>query len=159
MTISAATSSAAGISTSRPSACSSDAANERRRGGVATSPAARVTSACAMTAPYTRAFYFDAFSSREPGSIPHQVRDRPRLKNAMLRQLADGFFQQIPRLVAVFTFPFGIEAGHAQLLPERRDAGLVEGQSFAGQFLLQARIQLGDVGALVNRGGVDVLGD
>ena len=39
-----------------------------------------------------------------------------------LRQFADGFFQQRPGLLAVFAFPFGVEAGGAQLFPERRDA-------------------------------------
>lgn len=43
-----------------------------------------------------------------------------------LRQLADGFLQQRPRLLAVFSFPFGIEPGGTQFFAEWRRIRLVE---------------------------------
>src|SRR4051812_46351866 len=128
MTISAVTSSAAGISTSMPSAFSTFASVWRR--GEPAASAAGIRSACAMTAP-------------------------PRLT---LTQLADGLFEQIPGLIAVFAFPLSVEAGRAQLFAERSYRRLVEGQALAGEFLLQAGIELCDIGALVDRSRVDVLG-
>ena len=64
--------------------------------------------------------------------------------------LPTDFLQQRPGLVAVFALPLGVEAGGAQLLAERRPVGLVERQALAGQLLLQAGIQLGDIVALVD---------
>src|SRR6185369_2423720 len=75
------------------------------------------------------------------------------------RQLADGFFQEFPGLLAILALPLRVEAGRAELLAERRSVRLVEGQALAGEVLLQARIELGDIGPLVDGGRVDVLGD
>src|SRR6478736_5979257 len=58
----------------------------------------------------------------------------------VLRQFADGFFQQRPGLLTVFTFPFGIEAGGAQLFAERRHHGLVEGQAIVAKNINAAAI-------------------
>src|SRR5258708_20639830 len=73
-----------------------------------------------------------------------------------LRQLADGFFQQRPRLVAVFSLPLGIESGRTQFFPEWRDIRLVEYQPFPGQFLPQPGIELCNIDPLVNRGRVAI---
>src|SRR6266478_2018864 len=77
----------------------------------------------------------------------------------LLRQFADRFLQQLPRPIAVFAFPLGIETGGTKLVTEWRNRRLVEDQAFAGQFLLQAGIELGNIGALIETGGIDVLGD
>src|SRR5438270_8069993 len=80
-------------------------------------------------------------------------------QTCLLRQLADGFLQQLPRLIAVFAFPLGIETGGTKLVTEWRNRRLVENQTLAGQLLLQPGIELGDIGALVDTGRIDVLGD
>ena len=50
-----------------------------------------------------------------------------------LRQFADGFFQVLPGLIAIFALPFRIEARRAQLVPEWRDRGLVEASPLAAR--------------------------
>src|SRR6476661_551959 len=135
MTISATTRSAAGISTSIPSEVSREAASERRRGDIASPATACEIPASAMT-------------------VLCQL-----LLGDPLRQLADGFLQQCPRLVAVFALPLGIEPGRAQFFAEWGGIRLVEGQSLASQFLLQTGVQFGDIGALVSRSRINILGD
>src|ERR1700683_2292847 len=65
------------------------------------------------------------------------------------RELADGFLEYCPRLVAVLLLPLGIKADRAKLLAERRRIGLVEHQTLAGKLLLQRRVELGDVVSLL----------
>src|SRR5260370_37313028 len=82
-----------------------------------------------------------------------------RCHGGPLRQLADGFLQQGPRLLAVFSLPFGIEPGGTQFFAEWWRIRLVERQSLARQVLAQTGVQLCNVGALVSRRCIDVLGD
>src|SRR3974377_821530 len=131
MTISATTSRAAGISTISPSRCSREVAREGRRGGL------RVTSPTVISVISTRAMTA-AFSSR---------------------QLAGRLLQELPRLLAVFAFPFRVEARGLELIAERRRRRLIEDQALGRQVLLQASVELGDIGALVNGRRVDVLGN
>src|SRR5712671_2997981 len=80
-------------------------------------------------------------------------------KGYALRQLADGFFEQRPGLVAIFALPFRIEPGGTKLFTERRDIRLVEHQTLGLEFATQIGIQLGRIAALVDRRRVDILGD
>src|SRR5215475_12841042 len=129
MTISATTRNAAGISTMVPRMCSMVPSSVWGRGGsLITSPVASETSTCAMTGPYA------------------------------LRQLADGLLEQRPCLVAIFTFPLGIETGGAQLVAERRRIGLIEDEALAGELVLDAGVELLGVGAFLHCGVVNVLG-
>ena len=61
--------------------------------------------------------------------------------------------------VAVFLLPFGVEATLAQGLQEGLGLGVVEDHALGGEFGAQAGIELLDIGALQNRGGVEILGD
>jgi hypothetical protein len=70
--------------------------------------------------PRIEALYFDAFSSREPVSIPHQVRDRLSLENALNQRhfpLDELAFDR-PRSYIGFT---GLNAGHDD--DDRRNQG------------------------------------
>src|SRR5215469_15517361 len=74
-------------------------------------------------------------------------------------ELADRLLQDRPRLVAVFRLPLRIETGGAQFVAERSRTGLIEREALRGQVGLQGGVQLGDVVALLERRGIDVLGD
>ena len=64
-------------------------------------------------------------------------------------QLANRAFEDGPGFVTVLALPFGVETGLAQLIAEGCAVGLVESHPLGGQILLQAGIQLGDVGTLL----------
>src|SRR5580698_1737623 len=49
-------------------------------------------------------------------------------------QFADRLLEDRPGFLAVFSLPFGIETGGAQLITERRQIGLIEGQPLGRQF-------------------------
>src|SRR6185312_6975924 len=131
VTTSATTSKAAGISTSLPTKSSSAITGERRRGDITTSPAV----ACVASA-------FAIFVSLRP---------------AALRQFADRLLQDRPRLLAVFSLPFGIKAGGAQLVAEWRQIRLIESQTLGGEFLADGCVKLFGVGSRLQRRLVDVL--
>src|ERR1700722_7296421 len=128
--ISATTSNAAGTSTSLPTTASTVTASERRRGDTAPSVSACVVSALIII---------------------------PRLDANGSGQLADGFLQYPPGLVAVFSLPFGEETGRAQFIAEWRQIRLVEGQTLGREFLADGRIKLFRVDPGLQRRLVDVL--
>src|SRR4029077_12603869 len=74
------------------------------------------------------------------------------------RELTHRFLQEAPRLLAIFAFPFGIKAGGTQLVTERRGIGPIKNKALRSEVLLQASIELGDIVALLETGGVDMLG-
>src|SRR5258708_39547202 len=91
-----------------------------------------------------------ALSRQERGCAP---------ANGGLRKLAHGLLEDRPSLIAVLGFPLRVEACGAKLVAERRRIRPIEHQTLGRQVLLQSRVQLGDVVALFQAGGIDVLGD
>src|SRR5262249_31179179 len=73
-------------------------------------------------------------------------------------QGADLLFQHAPSLRAVLLLPFLVEAGAAQRGAECLRIGGVEYHAFLGEPGLNRLVELGDVRALVERGGIDVPG-
>src|SRR6266581_8749193 len=74
------------------------------------------------------------------------------------RELTDRFLQGAPCFLAIFALPFSIKAGGTKLAAERRGIGPVKNKALRSEVLLQAGIELGDILALLQTGGVDVLG-
>src|SRR3712207_3577302 len=66
-----------------------------------------------------------------------------------LCQGADGILKDRPRLIAVFALPFRVEAGLAELVPERCGIRFVEDQALPGELLLKGGVQLRYVLALL----------
>src|SRR5205823_14770616 len=74
------------------------------------------------------------------------------------RELTYRFLQEAPSLLAIFALPFGIKAGGTQLATEWRGIGPIKNKALRSELLLQAGIELGNIVALLQTGGVDVLG-
>src|ERR1043165_3847987 len=72
---------------------------------------------------------------------------------------AGEFLQRGPGLVAVFRLPLLVEAGRLQLVAEGLRLDLDELHASSGEVGLEGFVLLEDVGALVERGLVEVLRD
>src|SRR5260370_2261784 len=74
------------------------------------------------------------------------------------RELTHRSLQEAPCFLAIFALPFSIKAGGTKLAAEGCGIGPIKNKALRSEVLLQAGIELRDILALLQTGGVDVLG-